>query len=91
MRPETWSVHAKEGEMLVDCQTCPAQGLRCGDCVVTALLATAPPRPLDGTLPLDRTEEQAVGAFVRAGLVGGRHAAGLRARPEPADAYGAAG
>lgn len=64
--------------MLMDCSTCPVRGVRCDDCVVTALLA---PGSLD--LPLDQAERQAVGVFVAAGLVRPEQALSLRARREP--------
>ena len=75
--------------MVIDCQTCPVRHVRCDDCIVTAL-GPAPARPLietaprwgDDELPLDDAERQAIGIFVRAGLVDPEHAASLTARRE---------
>jgi hypothetical protein len=72
--------------MLIDCQSCPVRGQRCGECMVTAVLA-----PPSADLPLDRGEQAAVQAFLDAGMVTGRHASTLRARPEPWGAFRAVG
>lgn len=64
--------------MIIECTTCPVGGVRCDDCMVTALLAPASPDQ-----PLDGPEEAAVGRFVSAGLVQASEADGLRARREP--------
>jgi len=63
--------------MIVECATCPVRGLRCDDCVVTALatISLAPP----GGHPLDLAERRAVGLFVAAGLVDEGYAASLTA------------
>jgi hypothetical protein len=63
--------------MIVTCATCPVRGLRCDDCVVTALatIGVGPP----GVHPLDPAERRAVGLFVAAGLVDGGYAASLTA------------
>lgn len=82
--------------MIVECATCPVQGVRCDGCVVTAL-AGLPVVPVvtggpadaagsdgsDGGLTLDAAERRAVEAFVRAGLIDGGYAGSLRARAEP--------
>ncbi|MEP7017186.1 MAG: hypothetical protein ABI899_04100 [Actinomycetota bacterium] len=72
--------------MNVDCETCPVQGLRCEDCVITALFV-----PGSFELPLDAAESSAVAAFVRAGLVSVEASAGLRARREPWEPISAVG
>lgn len=51
--------------MLIDCETCVARDHACGDCVITVLLGTAPPAPVD----LDEEERAAIGSLARAGLV----------------------
>ena len=58
-----------ENPMVMDCDTCPVRGLRCDDCVVTAL-GHLPVRSssADGELPLDAAEQRAVDRFVAAGL-----------------------
>jgi hypothetical protein len=50
--------------MLIDCETCVARGIACGDCVVTVLLGS-PPAPLE----LDDEERAAIGSLAEAGLV----------------------
>lgn len=55
-------------------------GLRCDDCMVTALIALPMPTA-ERDLPLDPVERRAVGAFVAAGLLTPGAAAQLRARP----------
>ncbi|HRW17866.1 MAG TPA: hypothetical protein P5181_03370 [Dermatophilaceae bacterium] len=65
--------------MIVECSSCPVRGLRCDDCVVTALDGLA-------GMPLDAAEQHAVAAFVAAGLVDRHEAARLRAVGEPAAA-----
>ena len=72
--------------MNVDCETCPVQGLRCEDCVITALFV-----PGSSELPLDAGETNAVAMFVRAGLVSVENSAGLRARREPWEPVSAVG
>lgn len=66
--------------VLVDCTTCPVRGVRCDDCMVTAMQPAADGSPDD--LPLDRAERAAVAVFVAAGLVDAAEAATLRARRE---------
>jgi hypothetical protein len=72
--------------MNVDCETCPVRGLRCEDCVITALFV-----PGSFELPLDGAETSAVTMFVRAGLVSVETSAGLRARREPWEPISAVG
>jgi hypothetical protein len=50
--------------MLIDCDTCSAQGLHCHDCVVTVLL-NAPPQHVE----LDSDEQIAFVSLAEAGLV----------------------
>ncbi len=64
--------------MIIDCTTCPVQGIRCEDCAVTALLT-----PQSSDLPLDAAERQVVARLVSAGLVAADEAASARARREP--------
>lgn len=64
--------------MLIDCSSCPARGVRCADCMMTAMgaipmgdpeaVAGAVPEA-DGGLPLDRAERRAVSTLLAAGLV----------------------
>lgn len=72
--------------MLVECRTCPVQGVACGGCMITALLdPQSAGVEIEGTseLPLDRAERQAVGRLVAAGLVPVETANATRARREP--------
>ena len=72
--------------MLVECRTCPVQGVACGGCMSTALLdPQSAGVEIEGTseLPLDRAERQAVGRLVAAGLVPVETANATRARREP--------
>lgn len=50
--------------MIIDCDSCEARGLACGDCVVTALLG-APPAGVQ----LDEGERAAIDALAGSGLV----------------------
>jgi len=51
--------------MLVDCDTCTAKGLACGDCVVSVILAKPPAQDLD----LDDSEQRALRVLADSGLV----------------------
>lgn len=52
--------------MLIDCDTCQVRALRCGDCVVTVLLAVpAMPAAAD----LDLQEQEALAVLAEGGLV----------------------
>lgn len=72
-----------ENPMVVDCDTCPVRGVRCDDCVVTALGQVPVVLLSEGELPLDATERRAVDRFVAAGLVTAEVAGTLVARREP--------
>ena len=50
--------------MHIDCDTCEARGLACGDCVVTVLLG-APPAGIE----LDAGERQAIAVLSDSGLI----------------------
>ena len=50
--------------MLIDCDSCAARDIHCGDCVVAVLLG---PRPV--AVELDSAEEAALGAFASGGLL----------------------
>jgi len=50
--------------MLIDCDTCAARDLACGDCVVAVLLG-----PRTQGLELDSAEQDALGAFASGGLL----------------------
>ena len=50
--------------MLIDCDTCLARDISCGDCVISVLLAT-PGQPTE----LDDAERAAVGSLAAVGLV----------------------
>lgn len=76
----------RTGSLLVECRACPVQGSACDGCMVTALLdprsaGVEVEEPVE--LPLDRTERQAVGRLVAAGLVSVDTANAARARREP--------
>lgn len=77
----------------IDCDSCPVRGRHCGDCFVPLLVRgwdlggaaapagrDAPAGPDPRSLPLDRAERAAVGAFVRAGLIAPAAADRVRAR-----------
>lgn len=72
-----------ETPMVVDCDTCPVRGVRCDDCVVTALRHLPVVVLGDGELPLDAAERRAVDRLVAAGLVPSDAAGALVARREP--------
>jgi hypothetical protein len=50
--------------VLIDCDTCLARGISCGDCVISVLLAT-PGKPTE----LDDAERAALGSLAAVGLV----------------------
>ncbi|HJQ01353.1 MAG TPA: hypothetical protein VJ851_07125 [Jatrophihabitans sp.] len=50
--------------MLIDCDSCAARDIACGDCVVAVLLG-----PRAGTVELDSAEQDALGAFASGGLL----------------------
>ena len=50
--------------MLIDCDTCAARDIACGDCVVAVLLG-----PRAGAVELDSAEQDALGAFASGGLL----------------------
>ena len=53
--------------MLIDCDSCLARDIACGDCVVTALFTEG---LLDGApLDLDEDEAEALSTLAEAGLV----------------------
>jgi hypothetical protein len=72
-----------ENPMVVDCDTCPVRGVRCDDCLVTALGHLPVVVLSDGELPLDEAERRAVDRFVAADLLSGEVAGMLVARREP--------
>ncbi|MEP6650424.1 MAG: hypothetical protein ABJA74_11020 [Lapillicoccus sp.] len=72
-----------ENPMVVGCDTCPVRGVRCDDCVMTALGHLPVVVLCDGELPLDDAEWRAVDRFVAAGLVSPDVAGALVARREP--------
>ena len=72
-----------ENPMIVDCDTCPVRGVRCDDCVVTALGQFPVVVLSEGELPLDAAERRAVDRFVAAGLVTPEVAGTVVARREP--------
>lgn len=84
--------------MIVDCRTCPVRGQGCDDCIVTVLLGapgsvnppSAPAYQTAGGLALDAAESRVVSIFVGAGLVQPAAVAGLRARRESVQSWGAA-
>jgi hypothetical protein len=50
--------------MLIDCDTCVARDIACGDCVMTVLLGMPTSR-----VDLDEDERAAIGTLAEAGLV----------------------
>jgi len=50
--------------MLIDCDTCAARDIACGDCVVAVLLG-----PRTGGIELDSAEQHALDAFASGGLL----------------------
>jgi hypothetical protein len=50
--------------MLIDCDTCAARDIACGDCVVAVLLG-----PRAGSIELDSAEQHALDAFASGGLL----------------------
>ncbi|MEO6700764.1 MAG: hypothetical protein ABI140_11675 [Jatrophihabitantaceae bacterium] len=50
--------------MLIDCDTCAARDIHCGDCVVAVLLG-----PRGGSVELDSAEQLALDAFATGGLL----------------------
>jgi len=48
--------------MLIDCDSCAARDIHCGDCVVAVLLG-----PRNGAVELDSAEQQALDAFASGG------------------------
>ena len=54
--------------MLIDCDTCAARNLACGDCVVTVLLG-APPAVAGDGVELDGAERAAIAVLAGSGLV----------------------
>ncbi len=54
--------------MVIDCTTCVARDIACGDCVVSMLLG-GPPGRVDAPFDLDDAERVALGSLARAGLV----------------------
>jgi len=50
--------------MLIDCDTCVARDIACGDCVMTVLLGAPSTR-----VELDDEERAAIGSLAEAGLV----------------------
>jgi hypothetical protein len=50
--------------MLIDCDSCAARDIACGDCVVAVLLG-----PRAGAVELDSAEQDALGAFASGGLL----------------------
>jgi hypothetical protein len=51
-------------DMLIDCDSCAARDIHCGDCVVAVLLG-----PGQGSVELDSAEQQALDAFASGGLL----------------------
>ncbi len=50
--------------MLIDCDSCAARDISCGDCVVAVLLG-----PRQGSVELDSAEQDALGALASGGLL----------------------
>jgi hypothetical protein len=51
--------------MLIDCDTCVARDVACGDCVMTVLLGQTAAAPVE----LDDEEQAAIGSLAQVGLV----------------------
>ena len=54
--------------MVIDCTTCVARDVACGDCVISVLLG-GPPDTARQPLDLDDSERVALGSLAEAGLV----------------------
>lgn len=54
--------------MLIDCDRCEMRNIACDDCMVTALLGTAPAE-VPGGVRIDEGEQAALGALAESGLV----------------------
>lgn len=69
--------------MLIDCDTCAARNIACGDCVVNVLLSNRA-----SSIELDSAEESALGAFASGGLLPPlRLVPTYRARPDDASGH----
>ena len=53
--------------MLIDCDTCQARDISCGDCVINVLLAS--PAPSDTPTELDPIEFAAIDSLAQVGLI----------------------
>jgi hypothetical protein len=53
--------------MIIDCDTCLARDISCGDCVINVLLNS--PSPADAPTDLDPVEFAALGTLAQMGLV----------------------
>lgn len=54
--------------MLIDCDNCEMRDIACDDCMVTALLGSAPAEA-SGAVRIDESEQAALGALAESGLV----------------------
>lgn len=54
--------------MLIDCDNCEMRNIACDDCMVTALLGSAPAEA-PGAVRIDEGERAALGALAESGLV----------------------
>ncbi|MGH3098930.1 MAG: hypothetical protein ACRDMV_23330 [Streptosporangiales bacterium] len=54
--------------MLIDCDSCEMRNIACDDCMVTALLGSAPAEA-PGAVRIDEGEQAALGALAESGLV----------------------
>lgn len=69
--------------MVVECRTCPVRGMRCEDCVMTAMAGFPPLELASPDLALDAAERRAVDVLVAAGLLDRAQVGALRTRREP--------
>ncbi|MGL4178201.1 MAG: hypothetical protein ACRCSN_19270 [Dermatophilaceae bacterium] len=71
-----------DATMTVDCRTCPAREVHCGECMVPVLLELEA-HGVGGHARLDADERRAVALLVRAGLVDAETASRARAVLDP--------
>ena len=55
--------------MLIDCETCVARDIACGECVVTVLLSAPPASGGEGLTELGTEERAAIAVLAGSGLV----------------------
>jgi hypothetical protein len=64
MNADTSGKHGAPKTLHVDCDTCAARGLACGNCVISVLLGTP-----DSGVDLEQSDQDALAALADSGLV----------------------